>query len=214
MEMMRKPLALLLLALATLALAGCGGGGRSMGSTKSAESSGSTGPSKSSGPPAAAFTPKPHHDSGGGSAQFEVEGADNSVQEFGAEASESELRQAAAALHGFLEARAERNWAAACGYLAEGTFESFRQLGGGASDSAGAGCAASLAVLTGKASSSTLREAAVANVGSLRAEGDRGFLIYRGAHDVVYAISIARERDAWKVASLSGVPLSFPTNGQ
>jgi hypothetical protein len=193
---MRGRFALLLLALAVPALAGCGGGG---GST----STGSTGSSKASGPAAGAFKPKPHHDSGGGAAQFTVKGGDNSVQEFGAEASESELQEAAAALHGFLDARTERNWAAACTYLDAAVKQSFAGLG----TAPARPCATSLAALTGKTSSSTLREAAVADVGSLRAEGDRGFLIYRGAGGGVYAIPVAREHDAWKVAGLSGLPL-------
>ena len=228
---MRRPLPLLLLVLAaaTAALAGCGGGGggdstattataahpgatTTTPTAKQAEpgaGSGSSGAgSGESGPPASAFHPKPHHDSGGGSAQFTVKGADNSVQEFGDEASEAELVQAATALHGFLDARAARNWAAACGYLSKATAQSISQLGAGGSGSGAKGCAANLAALTGKTPTATLREAAVADVGSLRTEGDRAFLIYRGAGGTVYAISMDREDGTWKVASLSGVPLS------
>jgi hypothetical protein len=199
---MRRPLPLLLLALAlvALALAGCGGGG-------GGDSTATTATEVSAGPPAAAFHPKPHHDSGGGAGQFTVKGADNSVQEFGAEADEAELRAAATVLHGFLDARAARNWAAACDYLSKATKQSFGQLS--AASEQPAGCAASLAALSGKVSITTLREAAVADVGSLRAEGGQAFLIYSGApKGTVYAISMSREGGAWKVASLSGVPLS------
>ena len=201
---MRRPLPLLLLALAlaTLALAGCGGGGGG-GSTATTATAAHPGATTTT------FHPKPHHDSGGGAAQFEVKGGDNSVQEFGAEASEAELEQAATALHGFLDARAERNWATACGYLSKATAQSFSQLGAGGSGSGAKGCAANLAALTGKTPTSTLREAAVADVGSLRTEGEQAFLIYRGApKGTIYAIPIAKEGAAWKVASLSGVPLS------
>ncbi len=110
------------------------------------------------------------------------------------------------ALHGFLDARAERNWAAACGYLSQGATQGF---GSAVTGSAGSSCAATLAALTGKVPTSTLREAAVADVGSLRVKGGQAFLIYSGApKDTVYAISVSREGGAWKVASLSGVPLS------
>lgn len=203
---------LLALAALILALAGCGGseGGAptaSMGaSTEARPSGGSAEPSP--GPPAAAFQPKPHHDSGGGAAQFVVKGADNSVQEFGAEASEAELQAAASALHAFLDARAERNWAAACTYLAKAVTQGFAQLASRPPKSKGQSCAASLAALSGKTSTATLREAAVADVGSLRTEGDQAFLVYRGAGGTVYAISLAREGGAWKVASLAAVPLS------
>ena len=71
------------------------------------------------------------------------------------------------------------------------------------------GCAATLAALSGKSPTSTLREAAIADVGSLRSEGDRAFLIYRGAEEQRSTRSpMAREDGEWKVASLAGVPLS------
>lgn len=227
----RPRLALALLA-ATVALTGCGGsggGGPTATTATAAHPGASTSPTTStaeqpkpgagsgnsgagsteSGPPASAFHPKPHHDSGGGSAQFTVKGGDNSVQEFGAEASESELEEAAAALHAFLDARAVRNWAAACLYLSQTAKQSFAQLGGGGSGSGAKSCAATLAALSGRVPTATLREAAVADVGSLRTEGGQAFLIYRGApKGTVYAISIAREDGTWKVASLAGVPLS------
>jgi hypothetical protein len=53
-----------------------------------------------------------------------------------------------------------------------------------------------------------LAQAAQADVGSLRIEGDRAFVIYRGVHGTVFAISMQREGGAWEVASLSGTPLS------
>ena len=177
-----------------LGLSACGGGSGSSNSTPA-----EAGRALSEGNSA-----KPHQDSGGGSAQFLVKGGDNSVQEFGAEGSESELRAAADALHGFLDARAARNWAAACGYLAKSTAESFQQLATGS----GGSCSANLGALTGKTPTATLREAAVANVGSLRVKGDRGFLIYRGAGAGIYTIAVTREGGAWKVATLGGVPLS------
>ena len=106
------------------------------------------------------------------------------------------------ALLALLIARAARNWAAACGYLSQGAAQ------GLGSAAAGSSCAATLAALTGKTPTATLREAAVADAGSLRTEGDQAFLVYRGAGGTVYAISMAREGGPWRVASLSGVPLS------
>jgi hypothetical protein len=55
---------------------------------------------------------------------------------------------------------------------------------------------------------SVLEEAAQADVGALRTEGDRGFLLYHGASNTDYAISMAKESGAWKVGALAGVPLS------
>ncbi|HEX3041705.1 MAG TPA: hypothetical protein VHP56_06410 [Solirubrobacterales bacterium] len=182
-------------AVSWIVSAGCGGGGG--GQTASSTPV----PSQRSGP----LHPKSQHDSGGGSEQFIVKGADNSVQEFGEEASAAEFEQAARALHGFLDARAERNWAAACDYLSRGAAQGVR---GADTGSAGSSCAATLAVLSGKVPSVTLREAAIADVGSLRREGDHGFAIYRGAGGTVYAIPMGRERNTWKVASIAATPLS------
>jgi hypothetical protein len=213
-----------------LGLAGCGGGGGSTTATAPAPSSSTTttaappkqatqhrpdaagqrsptnSPPPPPGPPAVAFQPKSHNDSGGGSAQFIVKGADNSVQEFGSEGQQSELETAATALHGFVDARAERNWAAACNYLSKAAKQGFAPS---SASSQPPSCAATLAALSGKVPTATLREAAVADVGSLRREGESGFLIYRGAPSgTVYAISIAKQGGAWKIASLAGTPLN------
>ena len=75
------------------------------------------------------FAPKHHTDSGGGSKQVEVKGGDNSVQEFGGEADTSELDKAATALHNFLDARVESNWAATCTYMSKAVIESVRKTG-------------------------------------------------------------------------------------
>jgi hypothetical protein len=143
----------------------------------------------------------------GGAAEFRVPGGDNSVQEFGAEASHSELEEAGAALHGFLDARVAGEWSKACTYLTKPTIESFEQL---ASRSKGKShsCGAIMGALTEGLPKSNLEEAAQAEVGALRVEGDRGFLLYHGARNTDYAISMAKEGGAWKVGALAGTPLS------
>ena len=155
------------------------------------------------------FVPAQHDDSGGGSAQLRVEGGDNSVQEFGAEAGESDFEQAAVALHGFLDARAQGAWAAACDYLARDVAESLQGL---VPPSAGAGsrtCAALLAKLVNPAAKQELlREARKADVGSLRVEGERGFVVYRGLDGAIMAMPMSRDGGGWKVAALAGLPLS------
>lgn len=225
------PVALVVLLAACAALAGCGGGGGdSTASTSGAEArsrsatntttsapkgskhsggskSKSGGGSSEPGPESGGVL-RHHHDSGGGAAQFRVKGGDNSVQEFGEEASNSELQSAAAALHGFLDARAAKDWVAACSYLAGSVTESLQQLAAHAKQLQGKGCPELLEALSGGVPASTLAEAAQADVGSLRVEGDRGFILYRGVHNVVYGVSMAREGGAWKVASLSGTPLN------
>jgi hypothetical protein len=155
------------------------------------------------------FKPKPHRDSGGGSAQYRVKGGDNSIQDFGSEAEGSEFEQAAAALHGFLDARAAGDWVATCGYLSKSTLESLESLAAGAKQGEGTSCAKILSKLTNPAAKSSMKaEAAEANVGSLRTEGERSFLIYTGAEKTVLAIPMTHEGGAWKVTSLAGTPIS------
>jgi hypothetical protein len=208
-----------------LALAGCGGGGGGQSAStqakapakspgKEAASKPAAPPSGQSaatapapGPPAAAFHPRPHQDSGGGSAQLIAPGGDNSVPEFGQEARGAEFKAAARALHNLLDARAERNWAAACRYLSKATKAGLAQLGSRVPQLKGTGCPTQLGAVTGTIAKAKLREAAIANLISARIQGDRAFLIYRGAHGQVEAVAALREGGAWKVASLGAVPL-------
>lgn len=158
---------------------------------------------------AAKFEPKQHNDSGGGSQQYVQKGGDNSVQEFGEEAGQGEFSAAAAALHDFLDARAEGNWAAACEYMAKSVVESFEKLAAQAKRIEDKSCAGILENLTNPAAKSAMkREAEKADVGSLRVEGDRSFVIYKGTEGTILAMPMANEGGAWKVASLAGTPLN------
>lgn len=155
------------------------------------------------------FVPKHHDDSGGGSRQFKVKGGDNSVQEFGEEADTSELAAAAAALHNFLDARAEGNWAAACHYMSKSVTESFEKLAAQAKQAEVPGCAGILEKLINPAAKESMKaEAEKADVGSLRIEDERAFLIYTGTEGTVLAMPMANEGGDWKVAGFAGTPLS------
>jgi len=219
--------------LLAAALGACGGGDDSTSGTAASgdratgptSKTGSTGPTsrggasnngsqgeQSGGQPeggnAADFTPKQHQDSGGGAAQYQVKGGDNSVQEFGQEAGGSDFETAAAALHNFLDARAEGNWAAACQYMAKSTVESFEQLAA-RTKSSDTSCGAILAQITNPAAKqSMVEEAAKADIGSLRTEGDQAFLIYTAGSKTILAMPMANEGGQWKVASLAGTPLN------
>lgn len=157
---------------------------------------------------AADFTPKQHSDSGGGAAQFEVEGGDNSVQEYGKEAGSQEFEAAAAALHGFLDARAEGNWAAACSYISRAVIRSLEALPAEGKQGEAKSCAGALEKVISPVAKDLMKaEAAQADVGSLRVEGDRSFVIYTGSEGAVLAMPMANEHGVWKVSSLVGTPL-------
>jgi hypothetical protein len=215
--------------LIALGLVACGGGDSSSSTTTAADQaqpqgksgegaskkggeegkSGGEGQAGNAGSSAGDFTPRHHSDSGGGSKQFVVKGGDNSVQEFGEEADTSEFDAAAVALHNFLDARAEGNWAAACSYMSKATVESFEKLAAQAKQAGLTSCGAILEKLTNPAAKGAMKaEAEKANVGSLRIEGEQAFVIYTGTDGTVLAIPMANEGGDWKVASLAGTPLS------
>ncbi len=227
----------MLVALAALliavGLAACGGGDSSSSTTEAAQApaetkstqepskqggaksdestsgSDSEGKSAGSSPSASDFTPKPHSDSGGGSAPYKVKGGDNSVQEFGEEGDTSEFDAAAAALHNFLDARAQGNWAATCDYLSKTVVESFEKLAAQAKQLEGKSCGQILEKLTNPAAIPAMKaEAEQANVRSLRIEGEQGFVLYTGPHATILSMPLANEGGTWKVASLSGYPLN------
>lgn len=213
--------------LLVLGLAACGGGsdsgstGLEAGSTAQGEGKssgeGTTGSDEEAGSGSGGgestgaehFKPKPHHDSGGGSVQYRVKGGDNSIQDFGSEAEGAEFEKAATALHDFLDARAAGDAAAACSYMSKSVIESFKQLAAQAKGAEDTSCAAILERLTNPAAKPAMKaEAAQADVGSLRVEGERAFLIYTGAEKTVLAMPMADEGGTWKVAGLAGTPLS------
>jgi hypothetical protein len=154
-------------------------------------------------------SPSSHQDSGGGAAQFSGgKGGDNSIQEFGQEASGSEMARAAAVLHAYLGARADRRWDDACSYLSAEAVAGIEQFAAAFAESEDVeGCPDVLGALTGKAGDKALREGAQADVGSLRAQGGRGFLLYHGAQGVDYAIAVVEEGGDWKLAAPEATPL-------
>lgn len=227
------------LALSALAITACGGEGGSTseeqtdGHQREADA-GSTPPTHlkptsgsrngASGPPesstaasngrgdSSSSAPEPRNDSGGGSAQFRGRG-DNSVQELGSEADNSEFEQAAAALHGYLDARAAGRWNVACSYMESGFRNSVEQLGlsggeqGGPVKAPGELCAIALAALSGDLPPAAAQEAAVADAGALRVDGDHGFLLFHGAHHGDFFMPMAHEGGRWKIAGLAASEL-------
>ena len=143
--------------------------------------------------------------SGGGSAQFRTKGGDNSIQEFGEEQGESELQEAAEAVHGFFVARATGDWTKACNYLSKQMSEQLEQLAASSTSLKDKGCPSFLQAFTSELSAATWREATAVDAGSLRQEGEQAFLIYYGEPDkTVYAMPLKVEDGEFKVGALSG----------
>jgi hypothetical protein len=145
--------------------------------------------------------------SGGGSTQFRTKGGDNSIQEFGDESDESELQEAAEVVHGFYVSRVAGEWDKACSYLAKSNIEQLEQLANQSAQSKGADCPTVLKAFTQPLPASVAREITTVDAGSLRRDGEQGFLIYFGAGHVKYAMPLSAEGGGWKVAALSGTTL-------
>jgi hypothetical protein len=145
--------------------------------------------------------------SGGGSEQFRTNGGDNSIQDFGDESGESELEEAAEALHSFYVARAEEGWSSACTYLAKSMAQQLEQLASQSPQLKDKGCAAVLHAFTRPLPASVRRETTVVDAGSLRTEGEQSFLIYYGEGHTPYAMPMVQEDGGWKVTLLSATPL-------
>lgn len=183
------------------------------GTGKSSSGQGSEGASGDEGKEASKFTPRQHDDSGGGSKPLRAKGGDNSVQDYGAEAGGSDFENAAAALHNFLDARAQRNWAAACSFMSSSLVESLETLAARSEQIGSEGCAEILAGLTpqsevGGPNGLLVKEAKIADVKSVRVEGDRAFILYIGLEKSITAMSMVKEDGEWKVGGLGGVPLN------
>lgn len=146
--------------------------------------------------------------SGGGAEQFRTKGGDNSIQEFGGESDESELQEAAEVVHGFYVARTEDQWDTACSYLSKSSIEGLEKLASQAPQSQGADCATVLKAFTRPLPADLEREVTTVDAGSLRREGDEGFLIYYGAGHETYAMPLIEEGGSWKLTALSGTTLS------
>lgn len=187
---------------------GSGSGSQAAGKSDGGDGSSAGGSSSGGGKKASEFVPKPHSDSGGGSSQYKTKGGDNSIQEYGQEAEGSEFEAAATALHNFLDARAEENWAAACEYLSQTTKDGFQKLAAQAKPGIDTSCGGILEALTNPEAKQAIKaEAEQADARSLRTEGERGFLIYTATEGTAFSMPMVNEGGAWKVASLAGSPI-------
>lgn len=145
--------------------------------------------------------------SGGGSAQFRTPGGDNSIQNFGDEADESELEEAAEVVHGFLAARTEEDWPTACSYFSKSMVQQLEQLASQSEQLRSKGCAAILNALTASVPSTTAKELTEVDAASLRHDDESAFLLYRGAEKKAYFMPMAEEDGTWKVSALAPTPI-------
>ncbi len=188
--------------------AGRGGDGSGGQGSQDSQQSGHGNTSQGNGSGSEANT-VPLRVSGGGSAQFRTNGGDNSIQEFGSESDEPELRQGAETVHAFYVARAGEEWASACSYLAASQVKSLEQLAASSPQLQGKGCAPILNAVTKPLSPAQQRETTTVDAASLRQQGEQAFLLYTGPPGrTVYAMPLRSEAGSWKLGALSAAALS------
>jgi hypothetical protein len=179
------------------------GNGKSQGGSPDDQSQSPQGDSDGTGAAKNAVTPL--QVSGGGSEQFRTKGGDNSVQEYGEEGDESELREVAEIVHSFYVARAEEKWEQACSYLAKSNVEQLEELASQSPQFKGKGCAPILAAFTRPLPAAIQREITTVDAGSFRHDDEQGFLIYYGPdRETVYSMPMRNEGGAWRVSALAG----------
>jgi hypothetical protein len=136
-----------------------------------------------------------------------IKGADNSIQAFGTEGEEDEAEQASANLKRYLDARASRDWPAACEAASAQLREELSKLIEQAKAKGDAekpqGCAETLELFFGKTPQQVLQEAAqIDQVLSFRVQADGyAYLIFE-AGDKVKFIAMANEGGTWKPNTL------------
>lgn len=139
-----------------------------------------------------------------------AKGGDNSIQDFGQEASRSDRAAAARVLAAFLAAYPRGDGGTACALLASASKEMLEQTFTQAGKQPGAGstqCSRILSLLGAGLPAEARRHLSAARVLSLRIEGDRAFAIYVGTDGEAHYAPMTRESGAWKVASIAGSPL-------
>ena len=144
--------------------------------------------------------------SASGSDQFRDQ-TDSPILDFGEEGGGAELDEAGEAVRGFYLARSRDDWSTACALLSRAVLAKIEHLATSATDLADKSCPSFLGAFT-SLSPQESRASTSVDPGSLREHGDKAFLIYYGAGEVVYAMPLSREGEAWKLASLSSKRLS------
>lgn len=202
---------LFLAVLATAGLTACGGGSGSTSSTSTQSvpnaisTSAPTTTTSAAKPPSASHSSGSASSGGTGSAGFRAKGADNSIPDYGAEASASERDRAAAALSAYLQARSKGEWGRTCPYLSASLSARIKQLG--AASKPEQSCAAVIATYS-RGPAASHADTLTHGLAALRVKGQSAFALYYGPRRQKYVMPMASEAGTWKVTQLS--PIAYP----
>lgn len=137
-----------------------------------------------------------------------AQNSQGSIRDFGSELTGTEARQAAAVLRAYLDARAERRWTRACSYLAEPIRRLLELATARSKRLPGTDCSDLIASATRKLPAPERAALDRVTVDSVRADGDRGYVLYQAPGDGERAMPIRAEGGSWKLVGLSGTPLA------
>ncbi|MFP5389465.1 MAG: hypothetical protein ACLGG5_09225 [Thermoleophilia bacterium] len=140
-----------------------------------------------------------------GSDQFRTK-TGSPLLDFGEESSDAEQEEAADVVQAFFLARGREDWQATCAQLSPAMLDKIEHLATSSTDLKDPSCPSFLEAFLSL--SEQERQESTVEAGSLRQQGAKGFLIYYGAGEVVYAMPLSKDGDGWKVASLSPKRLS------
>jgi hypothetical protein len=208
---------------ATLALAlafgGCGGGGGG-GDDHSSSTAASTGTTGAETTPAQAGQQKPAEGStttaskgsftiGSPSDVPRSKGGDNSIQDYGTEASETDRAAAGRALQAYYDALATGDTEGACALFTSrtraGIEQTLKQLPVQGSN-APTTCAQVLK-LTADVGSGRSPQLRLTELLSLRQQDEQAFLIYKAGDGKVYSMPMGQDGSNWRVGGVSATPL-------
>lgn len=203
--------------LALVGPAACGGGSSASSITQNAASTmtssapSTTSKADTSQPTAKAPRSSGTIPSGGGAAGFRMRGADNSIPDYGEEASAAERRAAGTALAAYLGALAKGQWPKACPHVASSMRRSLERLASTAKQLKGAGCAGDLNALVARISSVRADPFSGA-LAAFRVKGTQAFALFRGPDRQKYYMPMASEGGAWRVTQFApdAYPLGIP----
>ena len=141
-----------------------------------------------------------------GSDQFRDQ-TDSGLLDFGEESDAGELEKAEKAVQSFFLVRSKEDWPATCAQLSRALLTKIENLAISSTELRDKSCPSFLETFL-RISKQEREESAAIDAGSLRQQGARGFLLFYGGGEAVYAMPLRKEGEAWRIDSLSPKRLS------
>jgi hypothetical protein len=138
----------------------------------------------------------------------QVKGGDNSIQNYGSEASGSDRLAAARILTSYLSSISAGNAKTACALLATSATEQMQQVGANPAGGS-AGCPALVGRIVSNLPAELKHQLADVRVLSVRVDGEHGFIIFDGVGPKVANMPLVKESGGWRVAAIGPIPLQY-----